>query len=58
VVDGGRRHVMLAEMTMMVAAAAAAAAEKLHWEKTLDCLQMLFPPLPILLRLHQLQYYH
>jgi len=48
---------MLAEMTMMVAAAAAA-AEKLHWEKTLDCLQMLFPPLPILLRLHQLQYYH
>lgn len=56
-VDGGRRHVMLAEMTMMVAAAAAA-AEKLHWEKTLDCLQMLFPPLPILLRLHQLQYYH
>jgi len=38
---------MLAEMRMMVAAAA---AEKLHWEKMLDCLQKLFPPLSILLK--------
>jgi len=38
---------MLAEMNMIVAAAAV--AEKLHWEETPDCLQMMHLLLSILI---------
>jgi len=43
VVDAGRGYVMLAERRMTVVA-----ADKLHWQKILDCLQMLLLLLPIL----------